>query len=274
MKKIGLALGSGGAKGLAHIAMLEVFDELGIKPAHIAGSSIGAIIGVLYCSGARGKELRQQFCEMSISSDDTLLDIVSKKRVFKWFEFIEPQFRGNGLLKCENFLRSLFEKIEINQFEDLAIPLSVVATDYADWQQVVISSGELMPAIQASMAMPGIFEPVRLNGKTLIDGGAVNPVPFDVLPDDCDLVVAIDVLGRDAANHRAVSALPDAIFNTFQIMQKSIVREKQRRMPPDIYVELDMADVRLLEFYKAEEAFKLAEIAKDKFKRELEKRLS
>ena len=123
------------------------------------------------------------------------------------------------------------------------------------------------------LLMPGVFDAVVLDGRVLIDGGAVNPVPFDLLPDECDLTIAVDVLGRRTAGPDGVPSLPDAVFNTFQIMERSIVREKLRTVQPDIYVEPEISDIRVLEFYRAGEIFKQAQPAKDWLKRQLEKRL-
>ncbi len=109
--------------------------------------------------------------------------------------------------------------------------------------------------------------------NVLIDGGAVNPVPFDLLPGDCDLTIAVDVIGRRDAGPDRMPSLQEAIFNTFQIMERSIVREKLRNSSPDIYVEIEISNIRALEFYKADQVFKQAQTAKDQLKRELERRI-
>ena len=140
--------------------------------------------------------------------------------------------------------------------------------------EVVLDRGPLQPAIQASMSLPGLFSPVVIGERVLVDGGAVNPVPFDLLPTDCTLTAAVDVIGRRGHERGESPSLSEAIFNTFQIMEKSIVRAKLRTHRPDIYVEIDTTDVRLLEFYKAHQVFAQATRAKDEFKRELERRLS
>jgi NTE family protein len=137
----------------------------------------------------------------------------------------------------------------------------------------VLDEGELAPAIQASMSLPGVFTPVTMGENVLIDGGAVNPVPFDLLPSDCDLTIAVDVIGRRDAGPDRMPSLQEAIFNTFQIMERSIVREKLRNSSPDIYIEIEISNIRALEFYKADQVFKQAQTAKDQLKRELEKRI-
>lgn len=273
MKKIGIALGGGGAKGLAHVLMLEALDEFELRPSYVTGTSIGAIIGVMYCSGLSAKELRQIISETTIMENDTLKDVVTKKHMFKWLNFITPQFGGHGLLKAESFINFLFESIKVRSFEELAIPLRVVASDFWTREQVILDHGELVPAIQASMSLPGVFTPVTMGESVLIDGGAVNPVPFDLLPQECDLTIAIDVIGSRTVSSNRMPSLQESIFNTFQIMEKSIIREKMHTASPDIYIEIEISNIRALEFYKANQVFKQAQKAKDQFKKELEKRI-
>ena len=273
MKKIGIALGGGGAKGLAHVLMFEALDELNLKPSYVTGTSIGAVAGVLYCSGLTAKEIRQIISEISIAENDTLRDVVTKKHMLKWLNFIAPQFEGRGLLKAESFINFLFESIEAKTFEELVIPLRVVTADFWTREQVVLDSGDLASAIQASISLPGVFTPVTMGENVLIDGGAVNPVPFDLLPKDCDLTIAIDVIGRRTAVNGRMPSLQEAIFNTFQIMERSIIREKLRHTAPDIYIEVEIWNIRALEFYKADQVFKQAQKAKDQLKDELKRRI-
>ena len=270
MEKIGIALGAGGARGLAHILMLETLDELGLKPAYISGASIGAVAGVLYCSGMTGKEMRESLSALTVPERNSVKNVFA----LKWLDFIAPQFERSGLLKAENFIRFLFKSVTARTFDELDIPLFVVTADFWTREEVVLKSGDLVSAIQASMSLPGIFTPVLINDKVLIDGGAVNPVPFDILPDDCDLTIAIDVIGHRTAGPRLTPSLMEAIFNTFQIMEKSITRQKLRVACPDIYIMPDIADIRVLEFHKSEHVFRQTQPAKDQLKRELEKRLN
>jgi len=269
--KIGVALGGGGAKGLAHVVILEALDEMGIKPAYVTGTSIGAVAGVIYCSGFSGKELREAISRLTISEEDSWKDVIKKKQIFKWLDFISPQFDGTGLLKTEKFISFLFDEIKTKTFEELCIPLSVVASDFWSRDEVILSQGELIPAVQASMALPGVFPPVVLGGRVLIDGGAVNPVPFDILPSDCDFTIAIDVIGSRTAGPDRIPSLTDAIFNTFQIMEKTIIREKRRISSPSLYIEPDITGIRLLDFYKADQIFKQALPAKELLKREIDR---
>ena len=273
MEKVGIALGGGGAKGLSHILMLEVIDEFGIKPHRIAGTSIGAIAGVLYASGLSGKAIKENIEQMSITEGDSLSDIFTKKDVFKWLKFIDISWKDGGLLKADTFLDNLMERVKVKDFEQLSIPLSVVAADFWKRDQIVFHNGDIRSAVHASMAIPGIFDPV-VNGKQVfVDGGVVNPVPYDLLLDDCDLTIAIDVMGNRTESADLIPSLSESIFNSFQIMQKSILRQKVAACPPDIYIAPDIVDIQMLEFYKAEEIFKQAQSAADELRKALEKQL-
>ncbi len=269
MQKIGLAMGGGGAKGLAHIAILEVLDEFGIRPHCIAGTSIGAIAGVLYASGHRGGDIRQVVERFSFRDGERLGDLFNRRgELLKWLNIIDLNWGGSGLLKADAFLDQLMQQTRGTRFDDLQIPLKVVAADFWRREQVVLESGELKPAIQASMALPGVFNPVVMDRRVLVDGGAVNPVPFDVL-DDCDLVIAVNVMGSRTESTDLVPSMTEAVFNTFQIMQASILRHKLERDPPDILVSPDIVDIQMLEFYKADQVLAQAKTASDELRRRL-----
>jgi NTE family protein len=271
-KKIGLALGGGGAKGISHVLVLEALEEMDLRPSFVSGTSIGALIGAMYCAGMSTAEMKAIFLEFSLREDESLKHIVTRKHIFKWLDFIAPQFRGRGLLRVENLLTYLFESVHASRFSQLEIPLRVVASNFWNRQQVILETGPLIPAIRASMSLPGLFEPVKIKKQVLIDGGAVNPVPFDILPKDCDLTIAVDVIGQRTVSEK-IPSLSEAVFNTYQIMQKSIIREKLELMSPDIYLEPNVVDIRVLEFYKAAEIFKQATPIKRKLKRKINQQL-
>ena len=265
---IGLALGAGGANGLAHILMLEVFDQLGVVPHKIAGCSIGAIMGALYASGKSAQEIKDIVNELVVRKHDTWKDIILRKDLLQWVQFVDPELGRGGFISGDAVSAFLYEQIQVDRFEDLAIPLCMVATDFWERKPVVYDSGPLLSAIQASMALPGLFTPVRRDGRILIDGGAVNPVPYDTLAGSCRVIVAVDVTGQRSPKKDL--SFVDAIFNTFQIMQHSIVREKYARHPPDITITPDIMDIRALDFHRLDTVFEQARPAKEKLKRELE----
>ena len=267
--KVGIALGGGGAKGLSHILMLEALDELGVKPHMVSGCSIGAIVGVLYTSGMSGARMREEISRMVFSEKESITETLMKKDILKWITMATPTSQGGGLLKVDKFMSYLLDIVKVTNFDELEIPLKVVAADFWEKKQVVFETGDLKTAVQASMALPVIFTPVILDGTVLVDGGTVNPVPFDLLQDDCDLVIAVNVLGKRSINDGLVPSFFDALFNTFQIYEHSLINEKIRNTPPDIYIEPDIIDIRMLEFIKAEQIFEQAEPAKELLKKKL-----
>lgn len=270
-RKIGLALGGGGAKGLAHIPMLQVLDELGVKPHIIAGTSIGSIMGALYAAGLSAERIRDEFDRIILSRGQFLKDLVHKKDAFRVLSFVDIEFRRGGLLKSDKLIQYLYTNLGAATFEELKIPLRIVATDFWSSEQVVFSSGDLLSAIQASMGLPGVFTPVMRDGRVLIDGGGVNPLPHDVIADDCDVVIAIDVMGRHSPGKHPLPNVLRAVLQTFDIMQNSIIAEKLKRRPPDILIRPAVENVEILEFDKAAVIYRQAAGGADELRRALEK---
>jgi NTE family protein len=161
----------------------------------------------------------------------------------------------------------------VSRFEELQIPLQVVTTDYYSSEQVVIESGELLDAVKASMAIPGVFTPVRRDGRLLIDGGMVNPVPFDLLT-DCDIVVAINVMGGLRHRQHKIPSLFRIVLGSFDIMQNSIITAKLKQSPPDIYIAPPIIDIAVPDFNKADVVFKQAMPACQQLKHALEQAMS
>ena len=126
--KVGIALGAGGAKGIAHIPMLEVLDELGVTPHRIAGSSIGAVMGALYASGLEAIEIKELVAGLAITRADTVRGVFAQRKLNRWVEMIDPDFRRSGLIKAESIMARLCQERACEDFSDLAIPLTVVAT--------------------------------------------------------------------------------------------------------------------------------------------------
>ncbi|HSR87456.1 MAG TPA: patatin-like phospholipase family protein [Pontiella sp.] len=276
MINIGLALGGGGAKGFAHIPVLEVFDEMGIKPSCITGTSIGAILGALYASGHTAKDIAEMFHKLIVPPNASLKDLIRQKDVLKIFELLDPHIsiKPQGLLKGEKLLEFLYSQMKVSSFEELQIPLKVVATDFWRREQVVFDSGNLLPALRASMALPYIFTPVELDGRVLVDGGLVNNVPHDLLGRECDVRIAVDIMGTDSTPPTKIPSLRDAIFHTYQVMMNAMAEEKKANHPVDIYVCPPLVDVEILDFHKPWEIYKQGLAAKDEFKHQLERLLS
>lgn len=271
--RVGLALGSGGATGIAHVLMLEVLDELGVKPSIVAGSSIGAVMGALYASGLSGKEIRDIVSEFAGSGIDVFKTLVVGDTGLKITDLVKLAIDEGGLLDSRGFLGFLKRKIKCFTFEESSFPLKIVAADYWSREAVVFESGDLLPAINASMAVPGLFPPVQIDGRLLVDGGMVNPLPYDLMVDECDIAVAVDVSGISVPDEKDEPDLLDSLFNSFQIMRESITREKIRCMKPDIYVKPNVEGVRLLHFHRVKEIFEEAAPAADILREHLSRRL-
>lgn len=271
---IGLALGSGGASGLAHIPMLEVFDELGVRPSIIAGSSIGAIIGALYASGLSGKKIRDMVLQFSGSDMEVFRTLIQGDSGLELMDLLKVDLDAGGLLDTQGFLNFLKQKIRVNSFEELSIPLIVAAADYWKQEQVAIDSGDIVQAVKASMAVPGLFAPVAWEDKLLVDGGTVNPLPYDLLEDKCDLLVAIDVSGGITTQKTDKPDFTDSLFNSFDIMQQAIIHQKLKYRQPDIYIRPEIKDIRMLHFHRSPEIFEQAEPAAGELRNKLSKFLS
>jgi NTE family protein len=264
-----LALGAGGANGLAHVAVLETLDELGVRPRRIAGSSIGAIVGALYASGLSGREIRDLVMRsFTVREDQPLSDLLSEDAV-RWAELIEVDLGDGGLLSSDGIMAFLIDALEVERFEALELPLLVVAGDLWTREQVVLREGDLASALRASMALPGVFRAVRREGRTLVDGGTVNPVPFDLLSGDCGFVIAVDVAGVRTPPENGAVGYFETVFNAAKVMQQSIVNAKRQLGEPDLYLAPAITDIRSLEFHRAEEVFEQARPVQERLRREL-----
>jgi NTE family protein len=252
---IGLALGSGGAGGLAHIAMIEVFEELSLRPTTISGSSIGAIVGALHAAGMDSAAIRELFVEFGESALNPFPDILGVRGGASWTDLLD--LGNGGILGADGFLDFVGEHIDAREFSDLAIPLKIVATDYWTGEAVVLEEGDLFQAIKASMAVPGLFAPVPHGERLLIDGGVSNPLPWDVLGEH-DLVVAIDVTGVREPSPDGPPGLTKLLFKSFEIMQQSLIARMLAASPPDIYLKPALEDIRLLHFDRVDEVLSQA----------------
>ncbi len=260
-RSMGLALGSGGAGGLAHIAMLGVFDDLGIQPDRIAGSSIGAVIGALYAAGLDAAAIEDIFDDFGGSNLDALSRMMRPNADLGLTSLLRLGLGDGGLIDASGFLDFIAGKIEARDFADLKIPLEVVATDYWTGEMTILDSGDLFLAIKASMAVPGLFAPVKAGDKLLIDGGTSNPLPYDILAERYDLVVAIDVSGTRKRIDGKEPSITEMLFSTFEIMQQSIITSRRLNGDADIYIKPNTEGIRLLHFNRIETILEQAEPA-------------
>ncbi len=268
---VALALGGGGARGLAHILMLEVFDELKLRPSLMAGTSIGAIFAAAYASGLTAKQIRAHTEEILTNRTELIRQLFTTRSEPIQRVLNVLQLRS-ALLKPEALLDLILPTRVACAFEDLEQPLHIVASDFYTQDEVIFSSGDLRAAIAASMALPVLFKPVTIGDYALMDGGLVNPLPFDVISDQADLVVAIDVsgAGRIVEDRKPPSAFEAAVASS-QIFQNSIVREKLRARQPDILIDVDVGDFHVLDFFKIEKVLAAAEPAKHELREKLQR---
>jgi NTE family protein len=297
-RKIGLALGSGAARGMAHIGVLKVLAQEGIPVAAIAGTSIGAFIGALHAAGVPPFHMEQVACRVDWRQMARLLD---------------PILPTSGLIDGKKVGRFMAELLPARTFEELAIPLAVVATDIETGEALVIRRGELLPALQAAVAFPGIFSPVRFGDRFLVDGGLRNPVPVDVARElGADKVIGVCAIpavrkqsteafldippeqpvaspvwrelfdpdrinrvlrelwpGRSAApqadNGNARTHKPPGIMRvcaqSIAIMENEITDLRLALNESDLLIRPDLDGITLLEFHRAAEAIRAGEAA-------------
>ncbi|WP_299480466.1 patatin-like phospholipase family protein [uncultured Roseibium sp.] len=254
--RIGLALGGGGARGLAHIPVLEAFDDLGVKPTLITGTSIGAIIGAAYASGHNGEKIREIALE-TFADRNSVLAKVWQLRPRRFSEMFRP-----GLVQFDpvRVLEVFVSEHLPGTFEELDIPLRLLATDFYGCEEVDFERGRLLPAMAASIAIPTIFRPVRHEGRFLIDGGVVNPLPFDGLRGSCDIVVAVDVVGAPVPHpDKPDINMLDSLFGSAQILMQTITAQKLKFEQPDILIRPPHDKTGVLDFMKAERILDNAE---------------
>ncbi|MDO8535022.1 MAG: patatin-like phospholipase family protein [Xanthobacteraceae bacterium] len=267
---IALALGAGGARGLAHIAVLEALDEMGLRPAAIAGVSIGALIGAAYAAGMSGREIRAQATALLHDRGEVMRRLLAI-RVGRVADLLAT---GNPMLvNAEGFIEQFLPKEIPARFEELQTPLAVVATDFWQRKEVIFSARELRPALAGSLAIPALLRPVEHDGRILVDGGAVNPLPFDLLRGAADIVVAVDVTGGPAGPNPTVPDPFEALFATLAVMSHAIIAEKLKSGAPDLLLRPKVDAFAMLDFFRISAILRAAEPIKEELKRQLGARL-
>jgi len=275
--KIGIALGGGGAKGLAHIGVLKVLEGHGIVPDMVAGTSIGALIGALYL--LRGDIRTVEAYALGFENSNL-------------YPYLAPRPSSSGLIsekRVQAFLNGLFGARRI---ESLDRPFFCPAADIRRGREVMFDRGSLQRAVRASISVPVIFKPVRLGKSYLVDGGLLNPVPVDVLKKHgCTFTIAVNVITpRPARPRRAkktsageklllarlddffsrklISGRPDQEPNvietflaTMEIMQEKLIAARLRNDLPDATIHVDVSTVKFFEFYRPAEIIRRGEAA-------------
>ncbi|MCF8236395.1 MAG: patatin-like phospholipase family protein [Bacteroidales bacterium] len=294
-RNIALVLSSGGARGLAHIGVIEELEKAGFNITSIAGSSIGALIGGIYATGNL-KEFKEWVSRFSRMDMIRMMDFAISKR---------------GFIKGERVFREIRNFIGDKRIEDLPIPYAAIAADIEKHREVVFESGSLVDAIRASVSIPTIFFPWKVNDTVLIDGGMINPLPLNrVKRTDGDLLVAVNLNaaipyikpadlenekkvhnrfakakqnlnrrwnkfflnGKEASEKR--TGFFDLLTGSFALMQDKISEYERERYRPDILLEISRHASDTLEFYKAKEMIEAGRMAFDRYKKSLHQEAS
>ncbi len=285
-RRIGIALGSGGAKGISHIGVLEVLEKNNIKINEISGCSIGAIVGGIYAAGVSIEKMK----EIAFS-----IDI---KKMWKLFDFTKPT--SGGVVKGNLVEQFLDEILPVKKFEDLKIPFRCVATDIKEGKEVIFEKGDLIPAIRASISIPGLFVPYEYQGRLLVDGGVVNPVPVSLLKEtNYNIAVVVEefkIIKKLSIKKAAISDkikkiknekfqsiikyLPTKTKNvnekkrygiikilssTLNTLQEELLEVNSNRYKVDAILRPDVGDIATLGFYDGYKSYRKGVEAAEKF---------
>ncbi len=266
---IGLALGGGSARGLAHIAMLEAFDEVGIKPAMIIGCSMGALVGAAYAGGTSAKDLRAHAIKLLSNRVDAMKHVFGEKKINP-LDLLSFAGLTSLHLSAERLVDIALPDSTPLNIEDLPIPLKIVATNYSKMTEHVFDSGPLIPAVAASIAIPGVIGGSMIDGELHVDGGLTNPVPFNHLIGQYDKTIAIDVTGRPRPVNGKHPSNIEAAVGSLLIMFHQVARLRRELNPPDIYIEPDLSPIGAGDFFKLNEILAIAEESKQRLIMELQ----
>lgn len=218
-KKMGLALGGGAVLGAAHVGVLRVIDEYEIKITHVAGTSIGAFVAAFFAFGKTWEEIREIATEM------------------KWLDITGVSLSRFALLSNEKLGELIVRHIGDKKIEDADIPLAMVAADIATGEKIVLKKGSVAEAAMASTCIPGVFKPVEIDGKTLVDGGVVENVPVNTLKDlGAKKIIAVDLNSQHA--YGSPENILDVILNSFhytmQASSELLTKEADILIEPDL----------------------------------------
>ena len=227
--KLGLALGGGAARGFAHIGVIQVLEENGIKPDMVVGTSAGSVVAAFYASGKTGAQLQW------------LADSMDESQLTDW----TVPFMSRGMLRGEALGRYINTQLNGAKIEDLKMPLGIVATDLQSGDGILFRRGDIATAVRASSAVPSVFEPVRIGNKDYVDGGLVSPVPVRYVRQmGADIVIAVDISSRP--EDAKTTDMLKVLLQTFSIMGKSISQLEMAQA--EVVVRPAMSDVGSTEF--------------------------
>ncbi len=241
-RRAALVLAGGGARGVAHIGAIEELESQGFEITSVAGTSMGALVGGVYASGHL-----DPFKEWMRALDK-----------YKVFSLVDFALSTEGLVKGDRVMEAMKELVPDMEIEQMPVPFTAVAADLLTGAEVVLDKGGLYDAIRASISIPSVFRPVHRDGRVLVDGGTVNPLPLNrVKREEGDLLIAVDVSARFGADpvQRANASLNyyKVLIASSQIMQQRITQLMSRLYKPDIMVEMPADSYGMFEFYHSDE---------------------
>ena len=240
--KIGLVLGAGAARGFAHVGVIQVLEEAGVRPSLVVGTSAGSLVAAFYASGKTGAQLQKvaETMEEATFTDWTL-----------------PIF-SRGKLRGEAVARYVSAQVNGRLIENMALPLGIVATDLNSGQGVLFQRGDTATAVRASSALPALFQPVKIAGREYVDGGLVSPVPVRYARQmGAELIIAVDISSPPEGN--AASDPLQILLQTFSIMGKSINTFELREA--DVVVRPSLVGVASSDFGARRRAIEAGRVA-------------
>lgn len=243
---VSLVLGSGGARGLAHIGVIHVLEEHGYDIRSVSGCSVGALVGGIYAAG-------------KLSDYEAWVRKLTK---FDMVNLMDIAWVGGGLVKGEKIIKRMRDLVGDRQIEDLPIRFTAVATELESGREVWLNEGSLFDAIRSSCSLPIFFTPAKYREKMLVDGGVVNPVPIaPVFDDHTDITIAVNLggkLSRDPAPTRKKDiGAYEVAYLVFDAMQSTIARQKLAAYPPDLTIEIPRDVARTFDIDRAAEMIEL-----------------
>jgi NTE family protein len=244
--KTGIVLSGGGARGFAHLGVLEALNEAGIFPDIVAGTSAGALAGVLYCDGYTPKEI------LKIMKTSSRLD------------YMRPTLPRDGFLQISGIIKILEKHLRAKTFKDLKIPLIVTATDLNNGKAVYFSEGDLMKRIIASASIPLLFKPVIINKIYYVDGGVLDNLPIRAIENKCRFTIGSFV--NPVGHEDSISGLITIAVRTFMLSMSKEVVEKSKKF--DLFIApLELKNYSMLDPEKSEDIFKIGyKATKEKLK--------
>lgn len=246
-KKVGLALGGGAARGLAHIGVLRVLESEMLPVDMIAGTSMGALVGALYAQGRRAGEI---------------LEIASDMSTHRLSYLVDMSLPRTGLVKGKKLDDKLAQLCDGAEFDDLKLPFKCIATDIDTGKAVVMDRGMVWTAVRASISLPVILAVKKRDERYLVDGGLVDPVPVDVVRNmGADIVIAVNVMPDTISQSVTEPGFFEVIMQTIYIVSSYVAKDSLEGA--DVVIEPDVARFKLSDFQKVDECVKAGEEAAD-----------